>query len=77
MKIYLVHPGESDSKGLTAKGALQLQSLARRFSNDNLVFDKIYVNGNISSRSSGDILSKSLFLLLVMRDLLKLIKRLF
>lgn len=60
MKIYLIHPGDSDLNDLTPKGILQMKNLSRKLISDKLSFDKIYVNGHDVSRQSGNILSKSL-----------------
>lgn len=60
MKIYLIHPGDSDLNDLTSKGILQMKNLSRKLISDKLKFDRIYVNGHDVSRQSGNLLSKSL-----------------
>jgi len=60
LKIYLVHPGESEFGKLTNEGIWQLKGVARRFLSEKIEADRIYVNGNSVSRQSGDVLSRSL-----------------
>lgn len=59
MKIYLIQPGENDLENLTDKGKSEIYSLIRRFSNDKIKINRIYVNGNSVSRQTGNMLSKA------------------
>ncbi len=59
MKIYLIQPGENDLKNLTDNGRSDINSLVRRFNNDKIKVNRIYVNGHSISRQTGVMLSKA------------------
>lgn len=59
MKIYLVSPGENDSRNLTDKGKSDIYSLIRKLTNDKIKVKRIYVNGHNVSRQTGNMLSKA------------------